>query len=224
MVARGKAPKTHKTPVKRVRRSPEEARAVILDAAERVFAVHLPDAVGLKEIAREAEVSHALVTHYFGTYGGLVEAALERRFEVLRTSLVQQLVVAIEAKAGGGELLAEYRRALARHAADPVTVRLATWAAISGRGAQEDFFAHRVQGLRLLADALQQQPDLSRVSREDLEFCLIASFSMTVVWTIGGDALSGALGKKKPRGSDAAFEARVAAMIDAYLRHPFGRQ
>jgi AcrR family transcriptional regulator len=210
--------------VKRVRRSPEEARAVILDAAERVFAVHLPDAVGLKEIAREAEVSHALVTHYFGTYGGLVEAALERRFEVLRTSLVQQLVVAIEAKAGGGELLAEYRRALARHAADPVTVRLATWAAISGRGAQEDFFAHRVQGLRLLADALQQQPDLSRVSREDLEFCLIASFSMTVVWTIGGDALSGALGKKKPRGSDAAFEARVAAMIDAYLRHPFGRQ
>lgn len=211
-----------KTPAKRARRSPEEARAVILDAADRVFAVHLPDAVGLKEIAGEAEVSHALITHYFGTYASLVESTLERRFEILRTSLVQQLFVAMEAKAGGGELLAEYRRALAQHAADPVTVRLAAWAALSGRSAQEDFSAHRVQGLRLLADALQQQPDLSRVSREDLEFCLVASFSMTVVWTIGGDTLSGALGRKRPKGSDAAFEARVAAMIDAYLRHPFG--
>ena len=224
MVARGKAPKAPKALPKRVRRSPEEARTVILDAADRVFALHLPDAVGLKEIAHEAAVSHALITHYFGTYAGLVEAALERRFEQLRTSLVQQLFVAMEAKAGGGELLAEYRRALARHAADPVTVRLATWAALSGRGAQEDFFAHRVQGLRLLADALQQQSDFATVSREDLEFCIIASFAMTVVWTIGGDALSGALGKKKPRGTDAGFEARVSAMLEAYLRHPFGRQ
>ena len=63
---------------KRVRRSPEEARTLILDAADAVFREHLPDAVGLKEVAKAAGVSHALVTHYFGTYANLVEAALEK--------------------------------------------------------------------------------------------------------------------------------------------------
>jgi len=205
-----------KTPEKRVRRSPEDARAVILDAGDRVFALHLPDAVGLKDLARAAGVSHALVTHYFGTYAAFVESALERRFERLRTSLVEQLfgAVVLEANATASDLLGVYRAAIAHHAADPVTVRLATWAMMTGANAKDDFFAQRVQGLRLLADALEKRTD---VSREDLEFCLIASFALTVVWTVGGDTLAGALGKKKPRTADASFEMRVAAMIDAYL-------
>ena len=201
--------------IKRVRRSPEEARTVLLDAADRVFALHLPDAVGLKEIAREGGVSHALVTHYFGTYGGLVEATLERRFERLRESLVKQLFFDLDERASASDLLAAYRAAIARDAADPVTVRLATWAMMSGRTTQDDFFAHRVQGLRLLTDALEKRVD---VPREDLEFCLIASFAMTVVWTVGGKALSGALGRKRVSGSDGPFEARVAKMIAGYLR------
>ena len=177
---------------------------MLLEAADRVFAKHLPDAVGLKEIAREAGVSHALVTHYFGTYTGLVEAALERRFEILRESLVNQLFFVLDPTASASELLAAYRAAIAKDAADPVTVRLAAWAMMSGRTTQDDFFAHRVQGLRLLT--------------EDLEFVLIASFAMTVVWTVGGHALAGALGRKKPVGRDHPFEARVSAMIEAYLK------
>ena len=82
MAARKAQPR--ETRCKRARRSPEEARALILEAAERVFATHLPDVVGLKDVAREAGVSHALVTHYFGTYSALVEATLERRFFKLR--------------------------------------------------------------------------------------------------------------------------------------------
>jgi hypothetical protein len=86
---------------------------------------------------------------------------------------------------------------------------------MSGRLAQEDFFAHRVQGLKLLADALQQRIDLPR---EELEFCLVASFALSVVWTVGGHALTGALGQKKTKASDERFEARVSTMLDAYLR------
>ena len=200
---------------KRVRRSPEEARSVILDAAERVFADHLPDTVGLKEIGREAGVSHALVTHYFGTYSGLVEAALERRFQKLRESLVMELFVDLDPNASARELLAVYRAAIARHASDPITVRLATWAMMSGRSSQEDFFTHRVQGLRLLTDALAQR---TNVAREELEFCLIASFALTVVWTVGGTTLASTLGKKKTKAFDAAFEARVSKMIDGVLK------
>ena len=190
---------------------------VILDAADRVFVVHLPDAVGLKEIAREAGISHALITHYFGTYGGMVEAALERRFTRTRESLVRELFGALDAHAGAGDLLAAYRRALSIGAADTLTVRLGAWAMMNGRAAQEDFFAHRVQGMKLLADALEQRAD---VPREDLEFCLVASFALSVVWAVGGPWLAGSLGKKKSRGFDPSFEERVGAMIDRYLDRP----
>jgi len=199
---------------KRVRRTPEEARTLILDAAERVFAVHLPDVVGLKEVAREAGVSHALVTHYFGTYAALVEAVLERRFMRVREALVTELAGAFDGTVTVEEMLATYRRAVARTASDAVTVRLGTWSMMSGRTAQPDFISHRMQGLRVLADAMQER---TSVPREDLEFCLVTSFALTVMWTIGGHAIAGALGRKRPEGFDAAFEERTAAMIGAYL-------
>jgi AcrR family transcriptional regulator len=208
------ASRVKQPPARRVRRSPEEARAVILDAAGRVFAEHLPDAVGLKEIAREAGVSHALVTHYFKTYAGLVEATLEQRFERVRESLVQEVFAAHDEKATASDLLAAYRSAITRNATDPVTVRLAAWAMLSGRTAQEDFFAHRVQGLRVLADALEAR---TNIPRAELELALVASFALSVVWTVGGAALAGALGKKKSRHLDADFEQQVSTMIDAYL-------
>lgn len=199
---------------KRVRRSPDEARTLILDAAERVFAGHLPDAVGLKEIAGEAGVSHALVTHYFGTYAKLVEAALERRFTKVREGLVRQLLVALDDDADTTELLAAYRHALAVGAADPLTVRLGAWALMNGRAGNEDFFAHRNRGLKVLADALEDRTD---VPREDLEFALVSSFALSVVWTVGGEWLTGALGRKKGDGFDPSFDERVGAMIAAYL-------
>src|SRR5215813_12722092 len=77
--------------VARRRRPPELARQEILDAAERVFAGFQPDQVGLKEVAREAGVSHALITHYFGTYAGLIDAALERRTRATRESILARL-------------------------------------------------------------------------------------------------------------------------------------
>lgn len=199
---------------KRVRRSPEEARTLILDAAERVFAGHLPDAVGLKEIAGEAGVSHALVTHYFGTYAKLVESALERRFTKVREGLVRQLLGAVDDDADTTKLLAAYRHALAVGAADPLTVRLGAWALMNGRAGNEDFFAHRNQGLKVLADALEDRTD---VPREDLEFALVSSFALSVVWTVGGEWLTGALGRKKGDGFDPSFDERVGAMIAAYL-------
>src|SRR5260221_14507830 len=62
---------------RRRRRTPEVARQELLDAAERVFTEFHPDQVGLKQVAREAGVSHALITHYFGTYGGVIERGPE---------------------------------------------------------------------------------------------------------------------------------------------------
>src|ERR1043165_3027234 len=70
------------------RRDPGEAQPELLDAAEGVCARSRPDHVGLKEVAREAGVSHALINHYFGSYSGLVEASFERKVRVLRESIM----------------------------------------------------------------------------------------------------------------------------------------
>jgi len=202
-------------PKKRARRSPEEARALILSAAERVFAKHLPDVVGLKDIAKEAGVSHALVTHYFGTYDALVEATLEKRFHAVRATLLPSLLHLIAAEADVASMLTLHRRAIREAAADPTTVRLAAWAVLSRRLEADDFFPHRMQGLKLIADAIEGR---SKVSREDLEFVLVASFALSVVWTFGKRAFAGSLGRKPSAALDEGFEERATRMITTFLR------
>src|SRR4051794_29675441 len=82
-----------KAPKKRVRRDPTEARQMILEAAMRVLAKRGPAAVGLKEVAAEAGVSNALVTHYFGTYEALVSTAVVDAMATLRSRLIERLLV-----------------------------------------------------------------------------------------------------------------------------------
>jgi AcrR family transcriptional regulator len=201
-------------PTKRVRRSPEQARGLILDAADRVFATKLPDVAGLKDVAKAAGVSHALVTHYFGTYDALVEATLERRFHRLRDQLLPTMMRLIAEDADAATLLRAHRRAVIDAASDPTMVRLAVWAALSGRASAGDFFPHRMQGLKLLADALEAR---SKARREDLEVALVTSFALAIVWKSAGPAIAGAMGKAASKGLDAWFEARTADMLDAYL-------
>lgn len=199
---------------KRVRRSPQEARAHILDAAERVFAKNLPDTVGLKDVAGEAGVSHALVTHYFRTYEGLVDATLERRFQRLRDELVPTILALVAEGAGAERLLAAHRAAIGRAARDPANARLVLWALLSGRADANDFFPQRVQGLRLLVDALVAR---SPAPREDLELALLASMSVAIAWSLGRRTLAGALGRVASRELDASVEERTARMIEAFL-------
>jgi AcrR family transcriptional regulator len=110
----------------RVRRSPEEARELILTSAERVLSARGPDAVGLKEVADEAGVSHALVTHYFGTYDALVHAVLRRRMDLARAEAEALVLTAPP----GPELLLQLFFSLL---SDPLHVRLTTWALLSAR-------------------------------------------------------------------------------------------
>lgn len=65
----------------RRRRTPEQAREEILDAAAELIARHGPDGVSLRRVAEAAGVTHGLVTHYFGTYRALAQAVLHRENE-----------------------------------------------------------------------------------------------------------------------------------------------
>lgn len=199
------------------RRPPEEARQLLLEAATRVFRHHHPEEVGLKEVAREAGVSHALITHYFGSFGGLVDAALESRVTVLREQILRRLAEpgAVERP---GELLATLFEALE----DPVHKRLWMWAMATDRLAARDFFPLRQQGLRLVAERIAASiaaavgVETSAIYPE-AERTVLAGVASAYGYSVGKHALVGALGKSPSRELDHAMQDSLGEMMRGHL-------
>src|SRR5215468_7163932 len=57
---------------KRLRRTPEEARRLILETAQALVASTGPEGLRLQDIAAAAGISHPLILHHFGSREGLV--------------------------------------------------------------------------------------------------------------------------------------------------------
>jgi AcrR family transcriptional regulator len=73
---------------KRLRRSPEEARRLILDTAQQLIARSGPEGLRLQEIAAAAGISHPLILHHFGSREGLVRALVHEAVAELRDKLI----------------------------------------------------------------------------------------------------------------------------------------
>ncbi|MGZ5930100.1 MAG: TetR/AcrR family transcriptional regulator [Rhizomicrobium sp.] len=76
---------------KRIRRTPEEARRLILEAAEAGMAAGGPAGLRLEMVAKAAGVSHPTILHHFGSREGLIQALNLRAIEQLRTVLIDVL-------------------------------------------------------------------------------------------------------------------------------------
>lgn len=204
----------------RRRRSPEVARTELLDAAERVFAHAHPDRAGLKQVAREAGTSHALITHYFGTYAGLVEATLERRVRRLRERIVDELRKA-GALARPGELLGMLFDALA----DPVHLRLVKWLVASERTTVAAF-ALQDRGLQLVArevgNALASKPTAADIAM--LEVALLTAVSAAFGYAMSKHALASTIGRTASRELDREVMAALAGMLETYVRAKLGEK
>src|SRR6266576_1097443 len=74
--------------VKRLRRTPEEARRLILDTAQDLIARSGPEGLRLQEIAAAAGISHPLILHHFGSREGLVRALVQQAVDELRDKLI----------------------------------------------------------------------------------------------------------------------------------------
>src|ERR1043166_9284456 len=74
--------------VKRLRRTPEEERRLILDTAQELIAHHGPGGVRLPEIAAAAGIPHPLIWHHFGSREGLVRALVQEAVAELRDKLI----------------------------------------------------------------------------------------------------------------------------------------
>jgi TetR/AcrR family transcriptional regulator, repressor for neighboring sulfatase len=198
----------------RRRRPPEVARQELLDAAERVFIEFAPEQVGLKEIAREAGVSHALITHYFGTYAGLIEATLQRRLVSLRETMVLRL-----REAGVLSRPEELLAILFRTFDDPVHLRLMKWMVSHERMDAIHALALEHHGLQIVArqvaHALQAEPTAAFI--ETVELTLMTAVAAVLGYAVAKYALAGAAAKQVGVGLDDGVRTTLAAMVRAHL-------
>lgn len=210
-----------RAPTRRKRRSPEEARAVILDAAKRVFADVGPDAAGLKEVAREAGVSHGLVTHYFGTYGGLVDEALMDMAKEIVASVLGRLATIEEPDPV--QLLDLYFDEVAR----PEHGRLLAWAILSGRVSDADFFIRRLQGPKRVADAIEARlrslHPSGDIQRSEIEWMMILVMSVGFGISVGRGLMWEALGREHNEEEQRAFRDWLGRLVRERLPHAMGQ-
>lgn len=97
---------------KRIRRAPEEARSLILDAAETVTRAEGPASLRLQDVARQAGVSHPSILHHFGSREGLMQALNARAMNQLTKDVVEGM--GSEAgKDGVARTFATYRNGVA---------------------------------------------------------------------------------------------------------------
>jgi AcrR family transcriptional regulator len=202
---------------RRQRRSPEDARALILAAAQRVFGARGPDAAGLKEVAREACVSHALVTHYFGTYDRLVEAALEDSARRVEAQVLARLA---SVDAGVGPV-AQLIEAFFDAVSQPLHGRLVAYAVLSGRVTAGDFFARRVQGPRHVADAIMARLashfPAAGVDRREIEHAIILVMGAAFGLGMGHGVLWGGLGLAGDEADQARFRGWLTALVQGHM-------
>jgi AcrR family transcriptional regulator len=202
------------------RRAPEQARAELLDAAEQLLSERGPDAVGLRDVAQRAGVSHGLITHYFGTYDALVEAVFARRIERIASDVVLKLEQAVVAPSV--EVLV---RLLLASVSEPIHLRLVAWAMLSGRANSLDFLPGRQQGLRGIADAVQRAAAVAAErngtlapSQEDVDYALLLALGAVYGYGLGKAPFLLALGRKPSPQIDEAVTERLIDMVQAVLR------
>jgi TetR/AcrR family transcriptional regulator, repressor for neighboring sulfatase len=201
------------TPTPRTRRKPEEARRLILDAARDLIAAEGPDAIGLKDIAARAGISHGLITHYFGTYDALVDATFADHIERTRRAIAAR---SDELAAGGPGAWVELA---ADHVGDPVYGKLLAWAFMSGRFDQGTSVPRRLQGLRYAAEAMRGgfASTGKRVSREDIEFAILLVMSTLTGYALGRGGWWAALGKGANAERDAWYRGRLVRLLEQML-------
>jgi len=74
--------------VRRVRRTPGEAKRLILETAQTLVARNGPQGLRLQDIAAEAGISHPLILHHFGNRAGLMRALTREAAAELKDRLV----------------------------------------------------------------------------------------------------------------------------------------
>jgi len=117
----------------RVRRTAEEARELILDAAEARLRDGGPEAIRLQDIAADVGISHPTILHHFESRDGLTHALGLRITERLVSDLVDALSHGPADETGAVEIIEHVFATMN----DTGTARLIAWRALSFESADQ---------------------------------------------------------------------------------------
>jgi AcrR family transcriptional regulator len=193
---------------KRVRRRPEEARALILDAAEARMTVDGPAGLRLQDVACAAGVSHPTILHHFGSREGLVRALNQRSLEALRNNVIARLGNARSGDDSIKQTFAAYRDGVAQR-----LLWLIQSAAPETPGGLKFFdeIADALHAVRVKFAAPGTVPNIED-TRAVIHLTTIAAFGDAVI----GPRLRRGHSEKERAARD-RFESWFVALLDLYM-------
>jgi AcrR family transcriptional regulator len=202
---------------KRTRRTAVEARAAILDAAEKRLLSVGPAGIRLQDVAADVGVSHPAVLHHFGSREALVEAVIQRAMGQLEAELVEVLTAQPIGEMEAADILERTFRVLG----DRGWGRIMAWMLLSGHVPDERrqlaAIARAVHARRLQEHAGRE----AEPSYEDTLFSVLCG-----ALAMFGDAVAGPAMRKSgglPEKSAPRFRRWLAALLLDHLdRSPDG--
>ena len=201
-------------PLPRRRRTAEEARTAILDAAERRLVESGPAGIRLQEVAADLGVSHPTVLHHFGSREGLLDAVVARALDSLHAGLL----AAVKESPKGPDQVAALLDRVFDALVEGGHARAFLWLALSG-------YAPTMEQLRVrsLAEAVHEirRSNWSKAKKrvppfEDTYFTvLLPALALVAMSVTGGTEGKG--GEENEACGARRFRAWLARMIHDHL-------
>ncbi|MFN2425813.1 MAG: TetR/AcrR family transcriptional regulator [Candidatus Binatia bacterium] len=204
---------TEKKP-KRVRRTAEEAKSMILDAAEKRLRELGPAGIKLQELAADVGVSHPAILHHFGSRDGLVEAVVRRSLDVLRAKILDEMRQQMRREVNIASIL----DAVYGIVAESGNARLIAWLILDGDTPKED-----TRMMRTLAEAAHVRmvsggwTEGRKFEFEDMMFTVMMVGAAAVGSGVVGDAMRYSMGIEDDEGAEARFRRWFSALLGRYL-------
>jgi len=201
-----------RAPVRRRRRTAEEARQRILEAAQKRLVEAGPEGLRLQELAADLGISHPAILHHFGSREGLLAA--------LATHGVQGLNAELAGRIRRGAVdLEQILDRTAELLSDGGQARLLAWLALSNRPepgerphvlADLAALAHEARRGRLKAEGRRAPPF------EDTAFTILLVGLALFGDALVGDLMRESVGVEGPGGSR-RFRGWLADLLGAHL-------
>ncbi|WP_422004553.1 TetR/AcrR family transcriptional regulator [Pyruvatibacter mobilis] len=213
---------------RRVRRTGEEARRLILDAAEQRLASSGPEGIRLQDIAKDVGISHPAILHHFQSREGLVGALVERTMTHLRDALLGVITRGQSGALDTDAMMDEVFATLS----DRGHARLLAWLTLTGRvepesgltdSGDENSKAEGSRGRQMLGEltdlvheaAARQARDAGKTepSKEDTRFFILLAAMSAFGEAIVGRQMYEAAGLGGDPEAAAKFRTRLKALL-----------
>ena len=198
----------------RIRHSADEAKQLILDAAEKRFREGGVSAVRVQLVARDLGLTDAAIHHHFGSRKGLLTALLRRAGRSVRA----ELEAATRGWSGGSGDLASLSKLISDCYDRRGYARLATWLMLSGvtsRGS--GLLSDLVDALQRGADCEGRDLGLVAPTRAEIQFVVALFHLIHAAEPLFGEAMLRSAGLSNDAASRDRFQAWCLTVLEDLL-------